>query len=162
MSGYFGQPNKTAADLREGWLYTGDLGFLLDGELFVTGREKDLIIIAGRNYQPQPFEIAASSVPGVRAGGVAAVGVTDSARGTEQLTLVVETKQFGDPAAAADLRAAVERAVSDVSGVRPHAVLVVPPGSVPKTPSGKLQRPLLVKMLAMGAIGGTADETRAG
>jgi acyl-CoA synthetase (AMP-forming)/AMP-acid ligase II len=162
MTGYFGLPNRTAEDLREGWLHTGDLGFLLDGELFVTGREKDLIIIAGRNYQPQPFEIAASTVPGVRAGGVAAVGRQDHVRGTEQLVLVVETKLFGDTAAAVDLRAAVERAVADLAGVRPHEVIVVQPGTVPKTPSGKMQRPLLAKMLAMGAVGGAAPEARAG
>jgi acyl-CoA synthetase (AMP-forming)/AMP-acid ligase II len=152
MTGYFGQPERTAEDLREGWLHTGDLGFLLDGELFVTGREKDLVIIAGRNYQPQPFEIAAATVPGVRAGGVAAFGLQDSESGTEQLVLVVETKLYEDAATVARLGPAVERAVADLAGVRPNRVIVVPPGTVPKTPSGKLQRPLLAKQVAAGAL----------
>ncbi|MFL6144134.1 MAG: AMP-binding protein [Labedaea sp.] len=162
MSGYYGLPERTEEDLRDGWLNTGDLGFIMDGELFVTGREKDLIIIAGRNYQPQPFEIAAGTVPGVRGGGVAAVGLQDAERGTEHLVLVVETNQFGDAGAADALRAGVEQAVSELAGVRPNEVIIVAPGTVPKTPSGKLQRPLLVKMLALGAIGRAAPAAAAG
>jgi fatty-acyl-CoA synthase len=157
MTGYYGLPGKTAEDLRDGWLLTGDLGFMIDGELYVTGREKDLIIIAGRNYQPQPFEMAAATLDGVRSGGVAAIGVPDPERGTEHLVLVVESKHVGGDHAG-ELATEVERTVAELTGVRPNQVLIVAPGSVPKTSSGKKQRPLLAKMIALGTFGGEATD----
>lgn len=158
MTGYYKLPDKTAEDLRDGWLRTGDLGFVIDGELYVTGREKDLVIIAGRNYQPQPFEIAAATVDGVRAGGVAAIGVPDADSGTERLVLVVESKRFGAAELMTELAVSVERAVADLAGVRPHRVIMVPPGTVPKTPSGKTQRPLLARKVTLGLLGGADTE----
>ncbi len=152
MTGYYGMPERTAEDLCEGWLNTGDLGFRLDGELFVTGRSKDLVIIAGGNHQPQPLELAATAVEGVRPGGVAAVGVLDPVQGTERLVLVVESRLHADPEEAALLGKRVEQAVSRATGLLPAEVVVVPRKTLPKTPSGKAQRPLLARMLAEGTL----------
>jgi acyl-CoA synthetase (AMP-forming)/AMP-acid ligase II len=152
MTGYLNGPADPLLELRDGWLDTGDLGFLLDGELFVTGRSKDLIILAGRNYQPQTFERAAETVDGVRAGGAVAVGVPDPRSGTERMVLVVESKNHRDPERTAETARAVERAVSDLTGVRPAQVVVVSPRTLPKTSSGKLQRPQVAAMVAAGSL----------
>ncbi|MFF4775738.1 AMP-binding protein [Microtetraspora fusca] len=154
MAGYLAEsePGGAAAP-RDGWLDSGDLGFTLDGELFVTGRSKDLVIVAGRNHQPQLFELAAAAVDGVRATGVAALGLPDADSGTERLVLVVETPLYRDADRAELLRREVERAVSAGTGVRPGRVDVVRPGMLPRTSSGKLRRPLLAAMLAEGTAG---------
>jgi fatty-acyl-CoA synthase len=146
MNGYLGVPLEEV--VRDGWLETGDLGFVLDGELFVTGRAKDLIIIAGRNYHPQPFEAAATTVDGVRASGAAAVGRYDAATGTERLVIVVETKFHDDEEQAGRIRTEVERRVSERTGVSPGQVVTVKPGRLPRTSSGKMQRHLVAASLA--------------
>ncbi|WDZ84657.1 AMP-binding protein [Micromonospora cathayae] len=153
MTGYLNGPADPLLELRDGWLDTGDLGFLLDGELFVTGRSKDLIILAGRNHQPQTFERAAETADGVKPGGAVAVGVPDPRSGTERMVVVVESRNHRDPDRAADTARAVERAVSDQTGVRPAQVIVVPPRTLPKTSSGKLQRPQVAAMVAAGSLG---------
>jgi len=117
-----------------GELATGDLGFVHDGELHVTGRIKDLLVLAGRNVHPQQLEWAASDVPGVRRGGVAAFSVPSPSG--ERAVVVVETAT--DDSAA--LPAAVKERVLDEVGVVVHDVACVPRGSIPKTSSGKLRR----------------------
>lgn len=149
MTGYL---TENGIETYDGSLDTGDLGFTLDGELFVTGRHKDLIIIAGRNYQPQPFEQAAATVDGVRAVGVAALGLPDAGSGTERLVIVVETPLHRDAARSERLRREVERAVVGETGVRPGRVAVVRPGTLPRTSSGKLRRPLLTAMMAAESL----------
>ncbi|TQM33224.1 fatty acyl-AMP ligase [Nocardia bhagyanarayanae] len=137
-AGYFRLPEATASALSDGWWDTGDIGYLRAGRLRITGRQKDLIIIRGANYLPTDFEIAAEQVDGVRLGGVAAVGHADAAGLSEELHLVVETALApGDHEA---LRRAVRVAVSKRTGVLPADVHVVPPRSIPKTTSGKVQR----------------------
>ena len=123
----------------DGWLDSGDLGYLADGELFLTGRAKDLIIKAGRNFYPHEAEAIAGAVPGVRTGCVAAFGVTDPDRGTEQFVVLAETRATGDPARTA-LAQAVSREVGLALGVAPDRVVLAPPGSVAKTSSGKIRR----------------------
>jgi fatty-acyl-CoA synthase len=118
----------------DGELATGDLGFLRDGELYVTGRLKDLLVLAGRNVHPQQLEWAAGEVPGVRRGGVVAFSVPSSAG--ERAVVVVETAgpvPDGVPAAVKD------RVRNDL-GVVVHEVTCVPRGTIPKTSSGKLRR----------------------
>ncbi|WP_224197420.1 AMP-binding protein [Nannocystis pusilla] len=137
--GYVGDPDASAAALRDGWLCTGDLGYVADGELFVTGRCKELVVKAGRNYHPQALEAAAGRVPGARAGCIAAFGEYDPADGTEAVVVVVETAETGRDALAR-LARAVERAVLAETGLRPDRVVLVAPRSLPKTSSGKLQR----------------------
>ena len=109
MQGYFKNPAATAAVMRvDGWVDTGDLGYLADGELFVTARIKDVIIKGGRNLYPQEVEEVASEVEGVRRGCVAAFGVSDQRLGTEKLVVVAETRETDrsrqDHIAAADTR----------------------------------------------------------
>jgi fatty-acyl-CoA synthase len=135
--GYYRRPDATAATLHNGWLRTGDLGYLVDGELVVCGRIKDVIILGGRNVYPQDVERAVADVTGVRAGNVIAFG-TEGKRGRESLVVVAESK--GDELEG--IRAAVKSAVYDAVGIPPEDVVLVRPGSLPKTSSGKLQRGL--------------------
>ena len=121
-----------------GWLDTGDDGYLAGGEIVVCGRRKDVIITGGRNIFPVDVERAASEVDGVRAGNAAAVRL-EPGSGRERFAVVLESRQAGE-AGEGELRKAVTSAVLAAVGVRPSAVVVLPPGSLPKTPSGKLRR----------------------
>ncbi len=136
MAGYFRNPEATAEVLRNGWLHTGDLGFFLDGHLYVSGRKKDLVIKAGRNYFAEDLEAAAARVEGVRPGGVCAFSVDRADRGTEEVVLVAEVRDRG----AGDLEDAIRRKVSEATGCRPDRVVLVPARTLPKTSSGKIQR----------------------
>jgi fatty-acyl-CoA synthase len=133
--GYFRRDDVTAATFRDGWLRTGDLGYLVDGEVVACGRIKDVIIIGGRNVFPEEIERAVASVDGVRPGNVIAFG-TEGRRGKEGIVVVVETK-IDDLAAINDQ--VVDRVCAAV-GVPPREVVLVRAGSLPKTSSGKLQR----------------------
>jgi fatty-acyl-CoA synthase len=135
--GYFRRDDLTKATLRDGWLRTGDLGYLVDGEVVVCGRIKDVIIVGGRNVFPEEIERAAASVDGVRAGNVIAFG-TAGRRGKEGIVVVAETRD-GDWG---QLRDRVIDRVCDVVGIPPLDVVLVEPGRLPKTSSGKLQRAL--------------------
>jgi fatty-acyl-CoA synthase len=137
--GYYKHPEATAAAFRDGWLRTGDLAYMVDGELVVCGRIKDMIIIGGRNVYPEDVERAAADVDGVRAGNVIAFGV-DGRRGKEALVVVAESKSEAD--ALAGVRSAVSQRVTQSVGLPPGDVVLVPPGTLPKTSSGKLQRSL--------------------
>ncbi len=136
-TGYYRRPDATEASFHDGWLRSGDLGYLVNGELVICGRIKDLIIVGGRNVYPEDVERAAASVEGVRAGNVIAFAV-DGRRGKEALVVVAESK---DPDLEA-VRAAVAGRVRDVVGLPPEEVVLVEPGTLPKTSSGKLQRSL--------------------
>ncbi len=143
MRGYFGDRAATEAALRDGWLDTGDLGFIEDGELFVSGRAKDVIILRGKNHAPQEFEEALDGVAGVRPGCAAAVALA-TAEG-EELALLVETDGKPDPEA---LRARV----TERTGVRPHALHLLAPGTLPRTSSGKLRRAEALRQLQAGEL----------
>jgi fatty-acyl-CoA synthase len=138
-AGYFRNPEATRAARREGWWDSGDLGYRADGDLFVTGRRKDLVIKAGQNLYPQEVEEIVGEVPGIRKGCVAAFGVPDPATGTERLVVVAETRETG-AVRREHLRAqAVSRVVAAL-GVPPDAIVLGPPGAVLKTSSGKIRR----------------------
>jgi fatty-acyl-CoA synthase len=128
----------------DGWLDTGDQGYLADGVVVVCGRLKDVIIMGGRNIYPTDIERAAGQVEGVRAGNVVAVrldvgsGVGSTRR--ESFAVVVESRKAGDADAETAIRKEVTARVVDAVGARPARVVVVAPGSLPKTPSGKLRR----------------------
>ncbi|MDP9072671.1 MAG: AMP-binding protein [Actinomycetota bacterium] len=134
-SGYYKHPEATAAAFDGEWLKSGDLAYLVEGELVVCGRLKDVIIVGGRNVFPEDIERAAAAVDGVRAGNVIAFGV-HGRRGKEAVVVVAETRA-DDPQ---PVRKAVAARVLDVVGLPPEEVVLVPPGSLPKTSSGKLQR----------------------
>jgi len=133
--GYYRRPDVTEATFRDGWLRTGDLGYLDDGEVVVCGRIKDVIIIGGRNVYPEEIERAAATVDGVRAGNVIAFGV-EGRRGKEGIVVVAEHKADD----LAGLHDAVVDRVCDAVGIPPLEVVFVAPGTLPKTSSGKLQR----------------------
>jgi fatty-acyl-CoA synthase len=140
FKGYFRRPEATAEVVHEGgWVDTGDLGYLVEGELFIVGRKKDLIIKGGRNYYPHEIEEAAATVEGIRQGCVAAFAVRDEAAGTEQIVVVAETRER-DGLAREMLVGRVIEAVTARVGVPPDRVVLVAPGAVPKTSSGKIQR----------------------
>jgi fatty-acyl-CoA synthase len=136
--GYYGNADATAAMFVDGgWLRTGDLAYLLDGELVVCGRIKDVIIVGGRNVFPEDVERAVATVDGVRAGNVIAFGV-EGRRGKEGLIVVAESK---DADVEACRRTVAER-VREAVGLPAREVVLVAPGTLPKTSSGKLQRSL--------------------
>ncbi|MCU1449257.1 MAG: putative fatty-acid--CoA ligase [Acidimicrobiales bacterium] len=135
--GYYKRPDATAASFHDGWLRTGDQAYLVDGELVLCGRIKDMIIVAGRNVFPEDVERAVSGVDGVRAGNVVAFGV-EGRRGVETVVVVAETKAEDT----SPVRDAVARRVKEAVGLPAHDVVLVSPGTLPKTSSGKLQRSL--------------------
>jgi len=144
--GYWNRPESTAdtfgarlADSGNGpYLRTGDLGFLHDGEIFIAGRLKDLIITRGRNLYPQDIELTVESChPGIRRGAGAAFSV--DAEDEERLVIVQEI-QRGQNTEGKAIAAAIRRAVAAEYEVQPHAVVLVRPGSIHKTSSGKIQR----------------------
>ena len=145
---YLNQPAETAALLRDGWLDTGDLGYLRNGRLFVVGRAKEVIIIRGHNYSPIDFERAAEEVAGVAAGRVVAVGIPTPAEGTEQLVLLCEQpREIATPDKLAAWQRTIQSHVGKRTGLFPAQVVAVPRNSIPRTTSGKLQRGLARKMV---------------
>ena len=134
--GYFGRPDLTAALFHDDWLRTGDLAYTLGGELVMCGRIKDVIIVGGRNVFPEDVERAAATTDGVRAGNVIAFGVDGN--GKEGVVVVAETKGLDH----ASTRRSVAERVRAAIGLPPKDVVLVAPGSLPKTSSGKLQRSL--------------------
>ncbi|KAA2252915.1 fatty acyl-AMP ligase [Solihabitans fulvus] len=123
----------------DGWLDTGDEGYTVDGQVVVCGRIKDVIIMGGRNIYPTDIERAAMSVDGVRAGNAVAVRL-DAGTRRERFAVACESRLAGDEDAEKALRKEITARVVDAVGLRPFAVVVLPPGSLPKTPSGKLRR----------------------
>ncbi len=127
------------------WLDTGDLGFLHDGQLYITGRAKDLLVLRGRNHAPQDVELAASGVSGVRTGCV--VAVADTEQGRERLIVLAEVRAPAD-----DLAARIEAAVRAEVGVTPDLVVLLDPGALPRTSSGKLRRGEALRALKAGKL----------
>ncbi len=135
--GYYKRPDANAELFHDGWLRTGDLAYLLDGEMVMCGRIKDMIIVGGRNVFPEDIERALATVDGVRAGNVIAFGI-DGSQGKEGLVVVAESKSADLP----ELRRTVAQRVRDAVGLPAKDIVLVLPGSLPKTSSGKLQRSL--------------------
>jgi fatty-acyl-CoA synthase len=139
MKGYYNNPEATAATIKNGWLYTGDLGFLLDGDLFVCGRIKDLIIVAGRNYHPSDVELVVSNVTGIRAGRVVAFSViSPEGDDTERVVVCAETK--AKQAQYESVEEQVKSRVLETLGLKVSEVALLGRGCLPRTSSGKLQR----------------------
>jgi acyl-CoA synthetase (AMP-forming)/AMP-acid ligase II len=149
MKGYHEDPEATARTIRGGWLHTGDTGFIADGELFITGRLKAVLIRAGEKYHAEDLERAAERVGDVRSGCSAAFSA--DASGAEQIVLVVEraAKSTVDPAW---LARSVAEEVRSAEGITPNIVHVAPPGKVPKTSSGKVKRERCRAMLLEGTL----------
>jgi fatty-acyl-CoA synthase len=133
--GYYKRPEATAELFRDGWLLTGDLGYLLDDELVLCGRIKDVIIVGGRNVFPEDIERACGRVDGVRAGNVIAFGM-EGYKGKESVVVVAEVKGADHDA----IRKEIHHRALDVCGIPPRDIMLVKPSTLPKTSSGKLQR----------------------
>jgi fatty-acyl-CoA synthase len=150
MRGYFRDLKATRSVVTaDGWLDTGDMGYMIDGRLVVTGRSKDLIIFNGRNIWPQDLEWAIEHLNGVRSGDVAAFAVTDE-DDRERVVVVVECRP-SDPAQRQQLRQAVKATVQKVASVECEVVLA-PSGSLTFTTSGKLSRAAAKASYLSGAI----------
>jgi fatty-acyl-CoA synthase len=149
--GYFEEPELTAQSWKKGpdgetWLYTGDLGYLVDGDLFICGRLKDIIIIRGRNFYPSDIEWVVSELPGVRRGNVVAFGM--DVDGEEQLVVCAEA--FASEAAS--LTDAIQNTVTAQIGLSVYRVEIVPQGSLPRTSSGKPQRRKTKELFLEGTL----------
>ena len=150
--GYMRNPEATQRLFHGNWLDTGDLGYVVGGDLFITSRVKDLIKRAGRNIYPYELEEAVGNLPGVRKGCVAAFGSSDAIARTEKLVVVAETVETAADAMAT-LRAQIDRAVSGVLGFAPDDVALVRPESVLKTSSGKIRRAACRELYERGELG---------
>ena len=137
--GYFRNPEASQSLFDNGWLNTGDLGYLAAGELYLTGREKDIIIRGGRNLYPQELEEAVSRLPGVRRGGVAVFPATDAQSGTERLVVLAEIREDTD-ANRAHILTAINGLAVDLIGMPADDIVLAPPRTVLKTSSGKVRR----------------------
>ncbi len=137
--GYYKRPDATAALFHEGWLCTGDLAYILDGELVLCGRIKDVIIVGGRNVFPEDIERAVGPLDGVRAGNVIAFGM-EGYKGKESVVVVAEVRVSDTSGGLGEIRERIHHRTLEVCGLPPRDVMLVTPGTLPKTSSGKLQR----------------------
>ncbi len=144
--GYFQNPEATAATWRNGWLYTGDLGYLADGELFVCGRSKELIIIRGANYYPHDIEGAVRDLPGIKRGNVAAFSINEGDE--ERLVIIAES----DARDAEALRREIRVKILETVGLEVYRVVLAPVGTLSRTTSGKLQRRKMKQLFEQGEI----------
>ncbi|MDQ2640214.1 MAG: non-ribosomal peptide synthetase [Pseudomonadota bacterium] len=145
--GYFEEPALNAASFTaDGWLRTGDLGLLSEGELFITGRAKEIIFVNGQNYYPHDLENIAIKAPGMELGKVVVAGVRPPGAETDQLTVFALHR--GDAADFAATAAAIARLINEQAGL--EVAQVVPVKRIPKTTSGKIQRHLLEQQLIEG------------
>ncbi len=151
-AGYYRNPAATAALIRDGWLATGDHGYLADGELYLTGRAKEMIIRAGRNLYPYDLEQAVGDLAGVRKGCVAVFGTHAPGQTDERLIVVAETR-VRDTEARAALEARISAAAMDQLGLAPDVVVLAPPHAVLKTSSGKIRRAAIRDAYLAGTLG---------
>ncbi|MGE5377942.1 MAG: AMP-binding protein [Bacteroidota bacterium] len=139
LSGYYNRPDLTETAFRNGWYLTGDYGFVREGELFVSGRKKDMIIVGGKNVYPQDLETLSYEVPGVHAGRSVAFGIFDEEEGTEEVVIIAEVDSE-DPAEQQRIADALRMHVTRNSAVALRHVKVVGPKWILKTSSGKTAR----------------------
>jgi acyl-CoA synthetase (AMP-forming)/AMP-acid ligase II len=153
MQGYHNNPDATRRVLSEdGWLRTGDLGFVdAEGYLYITGRVKDVIIVAGENIVPADIEEVVDRAPGVRYS--AAVGIEHERTGSQRLHIVAELREDLSAEAMSHVIRDIVQRVRHARGHRPARVLLVTRGAIPKTSSGKIQRARLAEMIARNELG---------
>jgi len=135
MAGYLHQPERTATALVDGWLDTGDLGFLHEGELYICGRAKDVIILRGRKYAPHDIEQVLDTVPGVRPGSAAALSHRSEDAESERLVVFVEART-----PVPDLADRCRQAILAATGLDAALIVLLLPGRLPRTSSGKVRR----------------------
>jgi acyl-CoA synthetase (AMP-forming)/AMP-acid ligase II len=140
MDGYLGRPEQTAEVLRDGWLRSGDQGYLDGGELVLTGRSKDVLIVRGRKYPPHVVEHAVDGIDGVRTGCAAAATQLPAAGAAEELVLLVEHAADATVQQRARIPESCRQRVNEATGLRVETVVVLSPGTLPRTSSGKIRR----------------------
>lgn len=150
--GYLNSDAQTRALFDGYWLNTGDLGYFADGDVFITGRDKDLIIRAGRNIHPHEIEDLIGDIDEVRKGGVVVFGSTEKSSGTERIVIAAET-DVTDTAALESLRRRISTAANDILGMPPDTIVFFAPESIPKTPSGKIRRAETRELFESGRLG---------
>jgi acyl-CoA synthetase (AMP-forming)/AMP-acid ligase II len=150
MQGYLGDEGATARALQGGWLDTGDLGFHAEGELYVHGRAKDLVIVRGANHAPEEFEGALAGLAGLRPGCAVALGFVPEDRDGEELLVLAERARGGRRDEA--LEGAIRVAVRSRTGVTPHTVRLLDPGTLPRTSSGKMRRAEALRRFLAGTL----------
>ena len=158
-AGYYRNPAASRALFDGDWLRSGDRGYIAGGELCVTGRDKDLIVRAGRNLYPYDLEAAVGEVDGVRKGCVAVFASSDAGAGTERLVVVAETRE-GDPGRRSEIVDAITRTAAALLGGGPDEIVLAPPHSVLKTSSGKIRRTAVRELFESGALQRGAGSVR--
>jgi fatty-acyl-CoA synthase len=150
MVGYYRDEESTAACLSgDGWLDTGDMGYMSNGYVFIVGRAKDMIIINGRNHWPQDIEWAVEQLPGFKSGDIAAFAITGPS-GEETPAVLVHCR-VSDPEERGRLRDDIKERVRAITGITP-VVELVPPRTLPRTSSGKLSRTKARNLYLSGEI----------
>jgi acyl-CoA synthetase (AMP-forming)/AMP-acid ligase II len=149
MLGYHGNEAATKDALVDGWLDSGDLGFISEGELYIVARAKDIVVIRGGNHAPEEFEDCLLGVAGVRPGAAIAVGSVQEDSGGEELVLLVETLPGIDHE---DLIHRIRTAVLQQTGIRPHTIALAQRGSLPRTTSGKHRRAEALRRFVAGEL----------
>lgn len=152
MQGYYRNPEATEKIYHEGWWDSGDFAYLSEGEVYITGRKKDIIIKAGRNYYPEEIEQTAAQIAGVRKGCVAAFGISDPKTGTEKLIIVAETRETQLKEKSRIREEIIDR-LSTALAISPDKIVLVEPNTIPKTSSGKLRRSSCKQDYLEGKIG---------
>lgn len=161
LDSYYNNPEATRqVKDSDGWVKTGDLAYISEGELYLTGRSKDLIVVAGRNLHPEDIEDVVAEVAGVRRGCVAAFALTSQSEGTESLVVVAESKSHQEGPDKQALVKEIASAVTRHLGLAPEQIHVVAPHTVPKTPSGKIRRAETRKRLQEGTLRPSAGIVR--
>lgn len=157
-SGYFRNPEATAKLFNGPWLDSGDLAYIANGEIYLTGRTKDIIIRAGRNIYPHELEEAVGKLDGIQAGHVTAFGSTDPVTGTERLIILAETRRH-DESGRGELCARINAVTTDLTGAPPDDVVLAPPHTVLRTSSGKVRRAACRELYESGRIGTPTSDT---
>jgi fatty-acyl-CoA synthase len=149
MTGYYRDDVSTAACMHDGWLDTGDMGYLSDGYVYIVGRAKDMIIINGKNHWPQDIEWAVEQLPGFKSGDIAAFAITTP--GGEETPAVLVQCRTTDDAERTRLRDAIREKVRSITGMN-CVIELVPPRTLPRTSSGKLSRAKARNLYLSGEI----------
>ena len=150
-SGYYRDPEATKDLFHDEWLVSGDRGYIAEGEVYITGRTKDVVIRAGRNIYPYELEQAVADVAGVRRGCVAVFGATAPESGTERLVVVAETRERAE-SRQAEMREQIETLTQDLLGMPADEVVLAPPYTVLKTSSGKIRRVAIRDLYQSGRL----------
>jgi fatty-acyl-CoA synthase len=140
FDGYFNRPDLTANAIVEGWYHSGDLGFIVDGELYVIGRKKELLIIGGENIYPQDIEESVASHPAIHDGRVIAIGVYNPALGTEEVVVVAEIEREGLLANAVEIEREIRSQTVAAMGISVRSIFLKPPQWIVKSTAGKAAR----------------------